>query len=166
MSPKYFIMIAAGSLWMPLLASAGPAKYLPMDGPPPLRFLVASKPSTPPPPLPPLPGPAPTTTGETASSGAEIATSETVAATLPRPGPVPETNAPPVEVRAGAPEDASPPTTPPAVISPQALIPFFTVSAGNAPSAAGTAVVAAPVTFVPPQLSTRSASRATYTKSP
>ncbi|MBL9137211.1 MAG: hypothetical protein JNK85_15165 [Verrucomicrobiales bacterium] len=164
MSPKYFIMIIAGPLWVSLGTSAGPAKYLPLDGPPPLRFLVAHKPATPPTPLPPLPEPpAPSTAG---AGGAEPAATEVVAATLPTPGPGPETNAPPVEVKSGEPEEARPLSPPPVTLSPQALIPFFTVPAGNAPSTTANAVVAAPVTFVPPQLSTRSTSRATYTKSP
>jgi hypothetical protein len=164
MSPKLFIFIA-GPLWMPNLASAGPVRYLPIDGPPPLRFEVATKTVAPPAALPPLmtvASPVP----EPAGTGLEPAKTEIVVATLPTPSPTPETNAPPVEVKAveaGVPGPGSPP---PATISPQALIPFFTVPIVRPAASGGAAVVAAPVTFVPPQLSGRGGSQATYTKSP
>ncbi|MCC7373602.1 MAG: hypothetical protein IT581_03030 [Verrucomicrobiales bacterium] len=168
MSPKLFIIIA-GPLWVPLLAPAGPAKYLPIDGPPPLRFRSATKSIAPPAALPPLTLPVarPMPESEPPAAGPEPATTEDVVATLPSPAPVSETNALPVEVRSGDPGLSAAPTAPTApTISPQALIPFFTVPVVRPAAAGATAVVAAPVTFVPPQLSNRGGSQATYTKSP
>ncbi|MCC7373598.1 MAG: hypothetical protein IT581_03010 [Verrucomicrobiales bacterium] len=165
MSPKLFIFVA-GPLWVPILASAGPAKYLPIDGPPPLRFQVATKSIAPPAVLPPLTIPDPPAS-EPPIAGPEPATTEHVVAKLPSPGPAPETNSPPVEVKVGDPGASEVPTAPPPpAISPQALIPFFTVPIVRPAAAGAAAVVAAPVTFVPPQLSNRGGSQATYTKTP
>lgn len=164
MSPKLFIFIA-GPLWVPILASAGPAKYLPIDGPPPLRFQVATKSIAPPAVLPPLTIPDPPAS-EPPIAGPEPAVTENVVAKLPSPGPAPETNAPPVEVKVVDSGAYEAPTPPPTTISPQALIPFFTVPIVRPAAAGAAAVVAAPVTFVPPQLSNRGGSQATYTKSP
>ena len=136
----------------------GAERYLPRNGPPPLRF--GPRPSFP---KPPVPLPPPFELAAVTESKPEVA--ETAATPAdPTPKSVVPAPLPPLDTASAT--VSLPPPANPAPLNTQVLIPFFTGLPGNG-GGGGPNVVVGPVAFVPPTTATSgNTSRATYSTSP